>query len=554
MYCNTFQTKVLRHMCKKHKDVGEVLEYMKLPTAAEKKKAGLLIINKSNGNLNDKILNEEEGGKLIPVRKPTSGKITAESHIMCSNCNGLISKKYYLSHSNSCKSTLALIPTLGKKQKDKTKKEYLCKKTSQQYDRLINKVVNSMKHDSITIQVVSDELILEYGRRFLANHNIEKQRNYIACKMRTLAALVLRIKKTNSEVTFLKDILKPQMFDVLCAAVREWSGYDESTGICKTGSVPRRLFKSLKSCCSTVLSQAIKDDSIDKEELARIQSQHDRFMSLMTSEWPVELGASGDRSVKVNKVTKEDKMPLEEDLVLFFSEVGDIMKKTQASLEDQKSEADFIKLSKMTLAYLVAFNSRRPSEVAYSTESNYSKIEKTTSENGEELGVFKVVATKNDVKVPIIVTHDAISAIDCLLRFKKTFKIKNDFIFSTLEGNPYNGSTVLSQTKLILQLKNPEHFTANGIRHYWATISQLDPTLKSHMPKFLGHTLATHQKFYEMPMADVHLNIIGPKLLDHCKIPLQTEEVADEGLIEDDPQDCGSNNVANPGSSKVKLY
>lgn len=65
-------------------------------------------------------------------------------------------------------------------------------------------------------------------------------------------------------------------------------------------------------------------------------------------------------------------------------------------------------------------------------------------------------------------------------------------------------------------LKKPDDFTVNGLRHYWATVSQKNSDMKKHMPKFLGHTNLTHSKFYEMPLADIHLNVVGPLIRQQC--------------------------------------
>lgn len=188
---------------------------------------------------------------------------------------------------------------------------------------LFDNIINNTKQDKITVQVINDEIILEYGRRFLKNQDAQKQKHYISSKVRTLGDLVLTAKEKSNNVKVLKDILDPKMFDWLCDVVRQWSGYDEKTGICKRGSVPRRLTKCLKSCSSIIWSQAIKDETLSAAKLSLIQQQHDRFMSIMQSEWPVELSASGDRSVKINKVVKEDKMPMEDDLILFFCKVSE---------------------------------------------------------------------------------------------------------------------------------------------------------------------------------------------------------------------------------------
>lgn len=65
-----------------------------------------------------------------------------------------------------------------------------------------------------------------------------------------------------------------------------------------------------------------------------------------------------------------------------------------------------------------------------------------------------------------------------------------------------------------MKLEKPAHISANGMRHYWATVTQPHLEVKRYMAKFLGHDQATHDKFYEMPMTDIHLNKIGPFIVD----------------------------------------
>lgn len=79
-------------------------------------------------------------------------------------------------------------------------------------------------------------------------------------------------------------------------------------------------------------------------------------------------------------------------------------------------------------------------------------------------------------------------------------------------------------TKQNISLKKLDHLTANSLRHYWATVSQIDDKIKAHMPKFFGHTLATHQKFYKMPMTCIQLDVVGPSMINHYMIDNNIEK------------------------------
>lgn len=74
---------------------------------------------------------------------------------------------------------------------------------------------------------------------------------------------------------------------------------------------------------------------------------------------------------------------------------------------------DYNALAKLLLAFLTAFNGRRPSEVTYATIENY--LSTITPNVDGSLSVFTVLAVKNNVKVPIVVPKFVQTAINLLL-------------------------------------------------------------------------------------------------------------------------------------------
>lgn len=523
-YCNSFQTKIARHMTALHKNVSEVQKYLNLKSKKEKREFCKSIINSSNKIYNEKVLNHKSIGKMIPVKK-TKAEADFTTHVVCSTCGGLFAKKYFYSHKTTCIKRLEMFGNQVKVPSSQAVNKHLNNK----YQLLKERVIDNMNNDKIKLTILNDFLILEYGRRFLKCHMGSHQRNYVSNKMRSLSDLVLRVKKLKESVQDLKDCLDPLNFNVLCEAVKKWSKYNENNGICSIGSVPRRLCKSLKSCSQILWSEAIKDDTLSYQQQLECKTKHERFMSLMSSDWQMEINSAADKSLKIKKVLGEGKMPLEDDLVTYFEGLTKIIKKLTSQVTNEHSIKDFDNITQATLAFLIAFNSRRPGEVAHATVDNYKNIvfdaDKTQN---EPLAVFYVAATKNDTKVPIIVPHVTYIATEAILKCRSHFKIPGNILFSTLNGSAYNGSEVLSKFKSKLPLKKPDDFTANGIRHFWATMSQTDSELKKHMPKFLGHTLATHQKYYEMPLADIQLKLIGPVLKKKC---LSSQSSIDSNLI-----------------------
>lgn len=234
----------------------------------------------------------------------------------------------------------------------------------------------------------------------------------------------------------------------------------------------------------------------------------------MENDWPIEISCASDKSLGKAKVAKEDKMPDEEDFIKFFEHMSTKIDEAINNLQTTTQILEYNNLTKYILGYLIAFNCRRPSEVAYETLEHHSRVQ--FSSNGpenEKLAVFSVPATKNDVKVPVIVPYNAQQAINYLIKLRPLLHVQGKYLLGKQNGRPYSGSYIIDQCKNEIKFKKPTDFTANVLRHYWATKSQSDPEIKRLMPKFLGHTLATHQKFYGLSSNEINLNVIGPLVI-----------------------------------------
>lgn len=185
------------------------------------------------------------------------------------------------------------------------------------------------------------------------------------------------------------------------------------------------------------------------------KTSHDKFTSLMENDWPIEVSCASDKSLKKAKVANKDKMPEEGDLVTFFENIFPLIDEAINNLQKTGQIADYNHLAKRTLAYLIAFNCRRPSEVAYATLALYTRFQCSSNDSEHEnLAVFTVPATKNDVKVPIIFPNKAHQAIKVLLKFRPLLNIQGDFLFGKQNGTPYCGSNILNQYKTKMSLKN----------------------------------------------------------------------------------------------------
>lgn len=357
-----------------------------------------MLINKSNQEYNVSVLNKTLEGLPIQVKL---GKIKANqtSHVVCSDCGGLFSKKNFSAHSTTCLKRQTLLEIQHKKLKPGSS---FFLHVNPKYQALDGKIFRYMQKDDIAIIVQTDPLILEFGHRFLKSHMDGKQRNYVCSKMRTLATLVKKMKDRDPiNIVSLSSCIDPHNFEELVAVVTEWSGLDEKTGKCEKGSVPRRLNKMLKQTSQISWSIAIRDRNVAPEVLEEVKAKHEKFKNLMVSDWSFKINTCGDNSLKTLKMTKALKLPPDEDVVEYFkstlSSIRTFESKLNSATSQSRLEENFVNLSKSILSYLIALNGRRPSEVAYAKIENYEKLQ-----TKGDLAVFSVVATKNSTRVPII--------------------------------------------------------------------------------------------------------------------------------------------------------
>lgn len=149
---------------------------------------------------------------------------------------------------------------------------------------------------------------------------------------------------------------------------------------------------------------------------------------------------------------------------------------------------------------------RRPSEVAYAKIENYS----TLTSRGN-LSVFTVLATKKNVRVPVIVPRAAHLAIEAIL--KNRYHCGSSWKLNIFKERRFRlcCKHFAERSKCKIPIWNsPDSSLQMG---YAITGPLCHSTIqKRHMPKQLGHSTAKNDKFYEMPNAEVLLNVIGTYL------------------------------------------
>lgn len=82
------------------------------------------------------------------------------------------------------------------------------------------------------------------------------------------------------------------------------------------------------------------------------------------------------------------------------------------------------------IAFLIAFNGRRPTEVTYATTANFETVKTQVTTKEDKISVLYVTATKNDIRVPIILPNSTHKVIVLLENMRKQLDIKGEIAVS----------------------------------------------------------------------------------------------------------------------------
>lgn len=539
-FCMTLITNFSRHVKLPHSEEEEVKKYLAVmdEDPKERRVKRAMICNslrkKGNNLFNLKVVEKKISSELMPVKRSSNNRflINNISHVTCIHCLGLFKKENLYRHLKKCLLNNEIdVAANHKNLVLKNNAKLLVPSNPDASEILKNEVYPNMLKDEVAVIVQSDPLITKFGTRFHNTHRGTNQIHYCSSKMRSLAKLFLTIKKLNPDLQTFKDCLKPQNFDYLVEAVRRMSAFNLKTGDSGTPSVPARLCSSLKSCADIICSEAIKNPSLSSDEKKQILCQISDFHHLMRKDWANEVSANCEKSRRKQKVLKEDILPDPEDIRLFSKFLNDLCISEIKHLKSVPDEKNYENLAKTIISYIITLNRRRPGEVVDITLDNYKTVDINNDyglldetvltdeekKTGMELSIFYIAANKNKKKVPVLLTKIMKEGIDTLLETRKEVGVKNELLFGRPGGKEkFDGTVVLRELKNKANLKKPDHFTATGLRHHAATSSQLHSRNDSYckrLAKFLGHDLATHENYYEMPLPLVQKAVVGNQLI-----------------------------------------
>lgn len=524
VYCGEGQSKLARHLERKHAKETEVAQALSKPKGTKARRILFdHLRNKGNYHHNIKIISKGSG-EIVTVRQPTKNT-NWQDYLPCQHCHGFFKRKELWKHNVVCFKNAEKDSKSRKRKRVQAIASRSIPGTPAVSEGCKNIILN-MHQDDVSTQVRSDPLICKYGEMMFALHGQDKsQHNYISQKMRELGRFMLAVKQLNPAVQRLVDVCVPTKFQLAILAAKKASGFDPSKSRYDTPSLACKIGYTLKKVCEIVMGESLMNEDHEAGQKAK------NFIRLLDSDWNTFVSKCARTNLEQNKWNKADVLPLTEDVVKLHKHLRALEEQSKEQLSKSSDPVAWRNLSETVLAQIILFNRRREGEAAKLLVETYqkrntaplnpdvlqslSKLEQNLSEQFTRVEI----RGKRGRKVPVLLTDRMCLSLDMLIKLRSRVgvPITNHYMFARIEADTHiRGSDCLRKFANACQAKFPEHLTSTKLRKQVATLCQIMNLKKNEMDqvaKFLGHDIRIHREYYRLSENTLQLAKMSKLLL-----------------------------------------
>ncbi|XP_064629185.1 uncharacterized protein LOC135488486 [Lineus longissimus] len=506
------------------------------------------------GNFNHNIKVLQLGtGELIVARRPTVERY-AEEYLPCLHCLVFIHEDEVWRHTNKC----PFNSRVGKEDGDEEENsddegddvrsganhkgpsiKVQCrvflegaanadKSFTEDYEDLIDTVINKMRHDHVKTVVEKDSLILKFGSLLLAKVGHKKHDN-VAEKMRRLGRFLIEFQKIEKNVS-LTDVICGTRFDAVIKTTRELSCVGETTTMAgvvmlSNPSAGLHLGYSLKKCALIKRGKALR--VMDDTMLADAQT----FLDLFNSEWVDLISSNALASLKEKKYNCLDLIPMTDDLQKLQECLDTSLPIHTTHLTKAASESSWRRLSEIIFATVTLFNKRRGGEVARMplccfTErpqwNEHRNQDVLTSLSPLEQRLMKNLDMvhlpgKRNRRVPLLLKKEWVTSMQVLVEKRKECNVNSEYFFG-VPGSPSHLAPwkVMNQAAKDADCSRPDLISTTRLRKYTATVTQimgLKPGEIEWLSNHLGHTVNVHKDWYRLHESTIEMAKVSKVLI-----------------------------------------
>ncbi len=518
IYCKKPQSKIARHLERKHNQEEDVARAIGFPKNSKKRRL-LLDQLRSKGDYNHNVTVLQTGqGELVTFRQPTE-ETDPHKYLPCNYCYGFFLKHDLWKHEVSCRKQKGLHREESRKKKRVQAAASCLIPIQGNTTERCRKIIGKMLHDEVSLHVKSDALICEYGDRLLEKHGSDPSKDgYVSQKMRELGRFVIAAKALNRKVKKLEDIVVPPMFKLAVDAAKKASGFTKSKYRYDRPSLAVKIGHSLKTVGDILIGHYVKAE--DEVAANRVRS----FLGLLSSEWNHYVSHCARTNLEENKWYKKEMIPLTEDVIQLQKYLKSTEENAMEKLREGHDPKAYVMLSESILSQIILFNRRRQGEAAKMLLETYEN--KNTEALNEDvmqcLTKFErdlsneftriVIRGKRGRKVPVLLTREMTRGLDFLMEHRtqeNSILYNNKYVFARPKSDSHlRGSDCLRKFANLCDAKHPETLTSTHLRKHIATLCQI-MNLKDHeldqVAKFMGHDIRVHREYYRLTENTIQL-------------------------------------------------
>lgn len=511
-YCDTYQSKLKRHLVRKHTDKKAVQEAM---SSKSQKDAFKVFI--SMGILKT---NTEESGKQNPkFERIRQGKSTKDL-VMCENCKTFIKRKSMARHSKSCDLPKKCISV-----------DLLSTPSIETSEDFKENVLATLRNDTIGQICKKDPTILIFGywryQKVKSNDNIIGSRDSVRRQMRSLAhlyAVFLNYEGIEMQYSNARDMFTTKNFGKLREAIKVYcqNGDDLKAGL------KHNLHFTLIAAAKILKAIAYTQDEVGESKV------FEKFLSVIDLYKDVIFG---DAALKLKrnvdtKIRKPQELPLEAEVTTFRDYT---QKNITTLMRNPNKTATFITLRNTICARLTLFNGRRGGEPARLTIKDlknglhdkwidHQRVDWLDDVEKKLLDQMKIThfPGKNNKLVPLFFPRDTIEPlwqlIDSNVRESNGIPSENEYVFASTGGSKryVSGWSCINEICKLLNLGSSNKINATNNRHRVSTVYSLmdiNETERRIFYNHMGHSKEMNEKRYQCPQSMKALKV-GKFFLD----------------------------------------
>ncbi|XP_063067616.1 uncharacterized protein LOC134459242 [Engraulis encrasicolus] len=566
VYCQKPNSKISRHLERKHMKELEVAKALSFPKRSRKRKV-LLEELRNKGNYQHNVSVIQNGvGEIVTSRQP-SITVPVSEYLPCQHCLGFFVRKEMWRHEQSCKLNEKMG---GKKQKGRKRVQA----TSSCLVPLpnndvggIKEVIYKMRQDEVQLYIRNDPLILKFGDNLFVRHGHDQaQHVYIAQKMREMGRFMLCVKKHVPSIKTLEDLLHPARFNLIVEGVRQVGKFCNDTNKYQNPSIALKIGYSLKKIGEIALGEAL----ILGDEILKNNAKN--FLKVLKARWNTFVSSHALITLQQRKWNRADSIPLTEDVMSLQKHIDQVEEEAKRDLDiDDESATAWKTLCEALLAKIILFNRRREGEAAKMLLETYTNrnqapvnadilscLTKLEKHLISKLTRFEMRG-KRGRKVPVLLTERMVSSLELLIQTRTNVGVpaENPYVFARLEAMTHiRGSDCLRKFAAECGAKHPEYLTSTRLRKHVATMCQVMNLKENEMDqvaKFLGHDIRVHREYYRLSENTLQLAKISKLLMGMEKgistINGKSLEEIDFSIEDDSLDDYSSTPSASASSS-----